>query len=140
VPGDIGKEQSNMSETAQGGTDQPHRVVVVVDDTLGLREVYAGYLEQEGFTVALAANGVEAMLQIRRLRPSTVVLDLLMPRLGGLGTLEEIKAFDPSIRVVVVTGSKDAALREQAIALGANVFLTKPVKPEALISAITSDA
>jgi CheY-like chemotaxis protein len=114
--------------------------VVVVDDTLGLREVYAGYLEQEGFTVALAANGVEAMLQIKRLRPSTVVLDLLMPRLSGLDTLEEIKAFDPGIRVVVVTGSKDAALREQAIALGANVFLKKPVKPEALISAVTSTA
>jgi CheY-like chemotaxis protein len=128
-----------MSEaTAQGGADQPHRVVVVVDDTLGLREVYAGYLEQEGFTVGLAANGVEAMLQVKRLRPSIVVLDLLMPRLDGLSTLEEIKAFDSSIRVVVVTGAKDAALREQAIALGANAFLKKPVKPEALISAITN--
>ena len=128
-----------MSEaTAQGGADQPHRVVVVVDDTLGLREVYAGYLEQEGFTVGLAANGVEAMLQVKRLRPSIVVLDLLMPRLDGLSTLEEIKAFDSGIRVVVVTGAKDAALREQAIARGANAFLKKPVKPEALISAITN--
>lgn len=127
-----------MSETtAQDGADQPRRVVVVVDDTLGLREVYAGYLEHEGFTVALAANGVEAMLQIKRLRPSSVVLDLLMPRLGGLGTLEEIKAFDPGIRVVVVTGAKDATLREQALALGASAVLKKPVKPETLISAIT---
>jgi CheY-like chemotaxis protein len=121
-------------ETARPDTPPP--VVVVVENHAVLREVFAECLESHGFTVARAANGVEAMFQVRRLRPSTVVLDLLMPRQDGLETLREIRAFDASIRVVVVTGVSDAALITQAQALGANALLKKPVDPEALIAAV----
>lgn len=115
-------------------------VVVVVEDDPDLREVYAVYLESEGFSVARAANGLEALLQIKRARPTSVVLDLLMPRLGGLEALRRIKAFDPSIQVVVVTGSEDSALIRQAQALGASAILQKPVAPETLRSALTAAA
>jgi CheY-like chemotaxis protein len=120
--------------------DAPPRVVVVVDDALLLREVYAGFLEEHGFTVALAADGVEALFQVKRLRPQGVVLDVRMPRVNGLEILSEIKAVDPSIRVVVVTGMKVPALREQALALGASAFLEKPIDRETLVRALTGDA
>jgi CheY-like chemotaxis protein len=118
-------------------SDAPARVVVVVDDALLLREVYAGFLEEHGFTVALAADGVEALFQVKRLRPGAVVLDLRMPRVNGLEILAEIKAVDPSIRVVVVTAAKGPGLREQALALGASAFLEKPVSRETLVSALS---
>ena len=116
---------------------EPPRVVLVVDDALLLREVYAGFLEEHGFTVARAADGVEALFQVKRLRPAAVVLDLRMPRVNGLEILAEIKAVDPSIRVVVVTGVKGPGLREQALALGASAFLEKPINREILVSALT---
>ena len=116
------------------------RVVVVVDDALLLREVYAGFLEEHGFTVAMAADGVEALFQVKRLRPGGVVLDVRMPRVDGLEILAEIKAVDPSIRVVVVTGMKIPGLRERALALGASVFLEKPIDRARLVSALTDSA
>jgi CheY-like chemotaxis protein len=113
-------------------------VVVVVEDDPDLLEIYVTYLEGKGFSVARAANGLEALLQIKRLRPTSVVMDLLMPRLGGLEALRRIKAFDPSIRVVIVTGAEDPALPQQALALGASAVLKKPVEHEALLAALTA--
>jgi DNA-binding NtrC family response regulator len=123
--------------TMHGAADPRHRVVLVVEDDPELRELYAAYLEDEGFTAARAADGLEALLQIKRVRPANVVLDLLMPRLGGLDALRRIKAFDPSIRVVVVTGAEDSALPGQALALGASAILKKPVAAETLLLALT---
>jgi CheY-like chemotaxis protein len=127
-----------MIETPEeaGATPAPasKRTIVVVEDALLLRDVYAGYLEAGGYEVALAADGVEALLQIRRLRPHGVLLDLLMPRLNGLEILSEIRAIDPAIRVIVVTGARASMYREQVLALGARAFLEKPVPREVLLS------
>ena len=123
--------------TTHAGADPPDRVVLVVEDDPALREIYAAYLEDEGITVARAADGLEALLQIKRVRPASVVLDLLMPRLGGLDALRRIKTFDSSIRVVVVTGAEDLALQRQALALGASAILKKPVAAETLLLALT---
>ena len=68
------------------------------------------------------------------------MLDVRTPRVNGLEILSEIKAVDPSIRVVVVTRMKVPALREQALALGASAFLEKPIDRETLVSALASDA
>lgn len=125
-----------MSRTWKNGDRAPGTVVVVEDDP-DFREAYAGYLESKGFTVARPANGLEALLQIKRVRPTSVVLDLLMPRLGGLDALRWIKTFDPSIVVVVVTGVMDPDLQRQALALGATAVLEKPVAPETLLAALT---
>ena len=123
--------------TTNAGADRAPRVVVVVEDDTDLRELYAACLEGNGWSVARAANGLDALVQIKRVRPASVVLDLLMPRLGGLEALKRIKAFDPAIRVVVVTGAEDLALTRQALALGARTVLKKPVDPETLLSALT---
>lgn len=112
-------------------------VIAVVEDDDDLRELYARYLELNGFTVAQAENGLEAVALIKRLRPAKVVLDLLMPRLGGLEALKRIKAFDRSIQVVVVTGAEEPALYQQARAHGASAVLKKPVSPEALLTALS---
>jgi DNA-binding response OmpR family regulator len=127
-----------MSRTTKkgGASDRTPRVVVVVEDDADLRELYTAYLESEGFSVTQAANGLEALLQIKRVRPTSVVLDLLMPRLGGLEALRRIKAFDASILVVVVTGVEDPAIRRQALTLGASAVLEKPVTLETLRSAV----
>jgi len=131
-----------MSRTAKNADarDRAPRVVVVVEDDADLRELYAEYLESEGFSVARAANGLEALHQIQRVRPMSVVLDLLTPRLGGLEALRRIKAFDPVIRVVVVTGAEDPDLPRHALALGASAVLKKPVAGETLLSVLTEDS
>ena len=82
------------------------------------------------------ANGLEALLQVRRDRPRAVVLDLMMPRLGGLETLKRIRAFDPAIDVLIVTGTENVELHRQALALGALAVFTKPLQGPALVAAL----
>ena len=113
---------------------------LVVDDDAEIREMLADYLATQGFEVLTAANGLEALLRVKRERPAAVVLDLMMPRLGGLETLKRIRAFDPAAKVVVVSGSLDSEVRRQALALGAAGVLEKPVSLADLMAALGETA
>src|SRR5437899_12312826 len=103
------------------------RPAVVVEDDPEARHVLRDFLRLRGLAVLEAQNGLEALLSVKQHRPGVVVLDLNMPRLGGLEALKRIRPFDPTIRVAVVTEDPDAAIHEQARALGATVVLIKPV-------------
>ncbi len=109
---------------------------LVVDDDAEIREMLAEYLATQGFEVLTAANGLEALLRVKRERPAAVVLDLMMPRLGGLETLKRIRAFDPAAKVVIVSGRLDSEVRRQALALGAAGVLEKPVSLADLVAAL----
>lgn len=109
------------------GSELRQKKVLIVDDDDGLRELISEYLGTLGFEVLQAANGLDALLHVSDARPGAIVLDLGMPRLGGLEALRRIRKFDESIKVVVVTAATDAELHEQALALGAVRVLTKPL-------------
>ena len=100
---------------------------LVADDDAEVRETVAEWVSLQGFEVSQAANGLEALLRVKRERPHLIVLDLSMPRLGGLDALRRIRVFDPSIRVVVVTGTDDPGATQEALRLGAARVLPKPV-------------
>lgn len=114
------------------------RTVLVADDDAALRETIAEHLRALGFNVVEASNALEAMRQIDVRRPAAVVLDLMMPRLGGLDALKPIRAMDPAITVVVMTGVADAGLHSQALALGAARVLVKPVALADLVAVLQS--
>lgn len=82
--------------------------ILCVDDDPGILEVLAEHLTLQGFQVVTAMNGVEALLQVSRCRPKAVILDLFMPRLGGLGALERIQKLDPGIAVILISGVEGA--------------------------------
>jgi CheY-like chemotaxis protein len=116
----------------------PPTRVVLADDEPEFRALMAEYLARHGFEVTQASNGLETLLQVKRSRPSAIVLDLNMPRLGGLEALKRIRAFDPGIRVVVVTGEADEQIHRQALAQGACGVLRKPVALPDLLAALGS--
>lgn len=101
--------------------------VLVVDDDDEVRQTLSEQLRMEGFEVSEAADGLSAWTEIRQNAPDAVLLDLAMPRLGGLETLKAIRAFDPSIVTVVVTGFSDPDTHQRALELGAIAVLQKPV-------------
>src|SRR5882762_7658693 len=110
--------------------------VLIADDDPEVRDVLAEAFRMEGLDVLEAANGLEALLYVKRDRPDAVVLDLMMPRLGGVEALKRIHSFNPGIRVLVVTGTDDPELQRQATAAGAAGVFTKPVPAATLISAL----
>ncbi len=111
------------------------RSVLVVDDDPSIAEVVRQALTDEGYTVATAADGLEALERVATDHPSLVVLDLMMPRLDGFGFLERLRdeanGATPSVIVLSArSGPDDIA---EAIEKGANDFLTKPFDLEELL-------
>ena len=101
--------------------------VLVVDDEPEVRAAVSEFLAFNDMDVLEAANGLEALLQVKRERPDAIVLDLRMPRLGGIETLKRIRTLDPNVIVVIVSGNIEDGAHRQAVALGARAVLTKPV-------------
>jgi CheY-like chemotaxis protein len=114
--------------------------VLIADDDADVREVLVEVFRDAGFDVLEAANGLEALLFVKRDRPDAVVLDLMMPRLGGVEALKRIHSFNPGIRVLVVTGAIDPELHRQATLAGAAGVFSKPVSSDILVAALTGPA
>jgi CheY-like chemotaxis protein len=110
--------------------------VLIVDDDRDVRELLVESFRLSGFDVVAAANGLEALLYVKREQPDAVVLDLMMPRLGGVEALKRIRSYNPGIRVLVVTGNIDPELQRQATEAGAAGVFTKPVSAATLVAAL----
>jgi CheY-like chemotaxis protein len=113
------------------------RKVVIADDEEEIRDLLAEYLQAHGWDTFRAANGLEALLHVKQQRPAAVVLDLNMPRLGGIDALKRIHTFDPSIVVVVVSANVDDTVRPQIEALGVKAILDKPLDLAQLLAALS---
>ncbi|PYN41839.1 MAG: hypothetical protein DME00_30550, partial [Candidatus Rokuibacteriota bacterium] len=114
--------------------------VLIADDDADVREVLVESFQDAGFEVLQASNGLEALLCVKRDRPDAVVLDLMMPRLGGVEALKRIHAFNPGIRALVVTGAIDSELHRQATLAGAAGVFAKPVSAATLVAALAGPA
>jgi DNA-binding response OmpR family regulator len=110
--------------------------ILIADSDLEFRATVAYHLTGQGFEVLQAADGVETWLHLRRARPQVIVFDPYMPRLEGLNTIKRLHAFDPTVRIVVVTGDPDPETRRCAHALGADAVLTKPLALQELVAAL----
>jgi DNA-binding NtrC family response regulator len=100
--------------------------LLLVDDEEDFISALAERLRIRNYDTKLATSGEAAMLMIQQERPDIVLLDLKMPGMGGMETLKQIKAKDPSIDVIMVTGSVDSKVGESATSAGAAGHLVKP--------------
>ncbi len=109
------------------------RVVLVVDDEADLLEIVADRLRGVGYRVHTAGDGLDALEQVRTLRPACIILDLKMPRLSGFDALPAIRRAAPDAHILVLTGSPNRPLGEACRARGADDFLLKPFDPSELL-------
>lgn len=113
-------------------------LVLVVDDSITVRRVTQRLLQREGYRVALAADGLQAMERLAEERPTLVLSDIEMPRMDGFDLLRNIRA-DEAMRdlpVVMITSRIAQKHREMARQLGANHYLGKPYSDEELLGLI----
>ena len=103
-----------------------HAVLVIEDEEILARNILV-YLQRHDYEVSLAASAEEGLSLLETVRPDAVVLDFNLPGLNGLEALARIRAFDPGIRVLMVTGHGSVELAVDAMKAGAFDFLTKPV-------------
>ncbi len=110
--------------------------ILVVDDSLSVRQALTLLLNGEGYSVHTAKDGVEALEQVAKNRPAAVVADLEMPRMNGLELTSRLRA-DPRTRglpVIMVTSRSSDKHRQQAQLAGVDVYLTKPYRDAELLS------
>ena len=112
--------------------------VLVVDDHVTVREGLVAIIDRQSEmrVVGEAANGREAVDQWRALRPDVVLLDIRMPVLGGVGAIEEMRAIDPSARVLILTTFDTDDEISQVIKAGAKGYLLKDAPREELLDCI----
>ncbi len=103
-----------------------HRILVV-DDEQGVREALRQLLEYEGYVVALAASGSEALDAYADFKPHLVLLDVKMAGMDGLAVLARLREADPQALVVMISGHGTIATAVEATQLGAHDFLEKPL-------------
>ena len=101
------------------------KTILVVDDAESLRTMVKSYLTQEGYRVVTAANGREALFVARQERPDLILLDLMMPEMGGF---EFITAHnrDGNAPVIILTAKIEESDKVLGLELGADDYLTKP--------------
>src|SRR5450631_2708384 len=101
--------------------------ILLVDDEPGMQRYIRTLLEVDNYKVETASTGEEAVELVRKgMRPDLVLLDLLMPGIDGLQTLEELRKLQPALKVVMLSCVSDTRKVVQAIRLGAHDYLTKP--------------
>jgi two-component system, NarL family, response regulator LiaR len=112
--------------------------VLIVDDHAVVREGLRTFLElQDGIAVAgEAADGEQAVMQAEALRPDVVLMDLVMPRLDGVGAMRELRRRLPDTRVIVLTSFAEDERLLPAIQAGAAGYLLKNVAPPELARAV----
>ena len=114
-------------------------VIVAADDDVDTLNVIKLKLEARGLLVLTARDGQEAMLMVRRHKPSLVILDIMMPRLNGFQVARMIK-FDKTLKatpVILLTARTQAADRRLGMQVGANEYVTKPFDPQQLLDRVT---
>ena len=113
-------------------------LILVVDDSITVRRVTQRLLQREGYRVALAADGLQALERLQEERPAIVLSDIEMPRMDGFDLARNIRgdARLKDLPIVMITSRIAEKHREHAAALGVNHYLGKPYSEEELLSLV----
>lgn len=109
--------------------DNSHPPILVVDDNPDNANIIRDYLEARGYPITVAYNGDDALKAFSEVKPSVVLLDVMMPGRDGWQVCREMKehpTLGKSVRIVMVTALDDWVNKRQALQTGADDFVEKP--------------
>jgi DNA-binding response OmpR family regulator len=110
--------------------------ILIVDDEPNVRLVFRTALESTGAELAAAEDGEAALAWLKDNRADLVLLDLQMPRIGGMGVLDRLRAIGNDVPVIIITAHGSIPDAVAAMKLGAIDFLSKPLTPDVLRRAV----
>lgn len=110
--------------------------ILCVDDEHSIRTLLQSQLEQEGYDVEVAPDGDVAIEKLDAAGFDVLLLDIRMPKVGGIDVLKHVRDKGMKIRVIMLTAVDDLTIAMESVRLGANDYLTKPFDTEDLFGAI----
>lgn len=111
-------------------------LILVVERNPAVQRLEKFFLEQAGYTVEFAADGLSALARAQELCPKIVVTEILVPRLDGLSLCRKLKD-DPRTRSIVVLVFSHLHAEDRAMEAGADAFIVKPIDEEHLIETVS---
>lgn len=138
-PLNIGALIDKLDELTSNHVAAAYRVLIV-DDSTSLAALYAATLEQAGLSVRVVNNPLEVMQPLLEFAPDLILIDMYMPGCSGMELAQVIRQMDAYVGIPIVFLSAETNLEKQltAVGLGGDDFLTKPIEPQHLISAVNS--
>jgi DNA-binding response OmpR family regulator len=112
------------------------KTILVVDDDLELSDGLRSVLERQGFRVIQARDGHQAKTQIYNQRPDLVILDMMMPRMGGYPVLEHFRDKPDAPPIIMITANEGSRHKAYAEYLGVVDYIRKPFAMERLLEAV----
>jgi two-component system, NtrC family, nitrogen regulation response regulator NtrX len=110
--------------------------ILVIDDEAGIRSAVRGILEDEGYKALVAEDAVVGIEALDHEKVDALLLDVWLPRMGGLDALEEIKKRKPELPIIVLSGHGTIDMAVRAMRLGAFDFIEKPLSIERLLASV----
>jgi CheY-like chemotaxis protein len=110
--------------------------ILVVDDVAGIRGLLRKILTGAGYKVIEAADGKQALQQMRTSQVDLVLTDLVMPEMEGIETIRTIHRQWPKQKIIAMSGEFGAQFLHTAELLGANATLSKPIRPDVLLDVV----
>jgi two-component system nitrogen regulation response regulator NtrX len=114
------------------------RTILIVDDETSILQSLKGILSDEGFEAICAESGARALEKIEEVMPDLILLDIWMPELDGIETLEKIKELYPNLQVVMMSGHGTIETAVKATKMGAYDFIEKPLSIEKLLLSVNN--
>jgi two-component system alkaline phosphatase synthesis response regulator PhoP len=108
------------------------KTILVVDDERKIVTVLKGYLEQAGFRVVTAGDGQMALTTFRHEKPDLVILDLMLPGIGGLDVCRTLRR-ESAVPIIMLTARAEEADRLIGLELGADDYVVKPFSPREVV-------
>lgn len=110
--------------------------ILVVDDEPGIRSLLKAVLEQQGYKVSEAGDGVTGVEQCKILQPDIVLLDITMPGLDGMAVLHEVRRQNGIVGILMVSALRANAIIAKSIASGADGYLCKPFRLQVVLEEV----
>ncbi|HPX60494.1 MAG TPA: sigma-54 dependent transcriptional regulator [Deltaproteobacteria bacterium] len=114
------------------------KTILIVDDEKDIRTSLTGILEDEGYQVMTASSGMDALETVKQELPDLVLLDIWMPGIDGLETLERVKALCPQLTVIMISGHGTIETAVKATKLGAFDFIEKPLSLDKVLISVSN--
>ncbi len=112
-----------------------NNLILIVDDEENIIELGRLYLENEGYRVEAAKDGLEALRKFEQLNPALIVLDLMLPELNGWEVCKKIRAVS-EVPIIMLTARTDDVDKIVGLELGADDYMTKPYNPRELVARV----
>ena len=114
--------------------------ILLVDDEPDILEIVGYNLENEGYQIFTATNGIEAIEKSKEIKPHLILLDVMMPEMDGIEACEKIREIDDLREVIIAffTARGEDYSQVAGFDAGADDYITKPVKPKVLVSKVKS--